>query len=100
MAELVRAGCEVSVVPGRDSRSELQRLRPRLAEVVRAGLERAKALESLSLAPARAIGLGDRLGSLEKDKDADLVFFDGDPLDPHSRIQRVMILGETVWEAQ
>jgi len=99
MAELVRAGCEVSVVPRRDSRSELQRLRARLAELVRAGLDKDKALESLSLAPARAVGMGDRLGSLEKEKDADLVFFDGDPLDPHSRIERVMILGETVWEA-
>ena len=70
-----------------------------LAELVRSGLSREDALKSLTLHPARAIGLGDRLGSLEKDKDADLLFFNGDPLDPHTRIERVMILGEIVWTA-
>lgn len=100
MKELTDAGCEVSVVPRRDDRAEVRRLRQRLADLVRSGLSTEAALASLTLHPARAIGFGDRLGSIEKGKDADLVFFDGDPLDPHSTIQRVMILGETVWEAE
>ena len=100
MKELTDAGCEVSVVPRRDDRVEVLRLRQRLADLVRSGLPTKAALASLTLHPARAIGFGDRLGSIEKGKDADLVFFDGDPLDPHSTIQRVMILGETVWEAE
>ncbi|MCH8242347.1 MAG: amidohydrolase family protein [Planctomycetes bacterium] len=100
MKELTDAGCEVSVVPRRDDRVEVLRLRQRLADLVRSGLSTKAALASLTLHPARAIGFGDRLGSIEKGKDADLVFFDGDPLDPHSKIERVMILGETVWEAE
>lgn len=100
MKELSDAGCEVSVVPRSDTPTELRRLRQRLAELVRSGLSTKAAFVSLTLAPARAIGFGERLGSLEKGRDADLVFFDGDPLDPLSKLERVMILGETVWEAE
>jgi flagellar biosynthesis GTPase FlhF len=98
-AKLAEAGCELSAIPLNESRTEYLRVRQRLAELVRAGLSREAALKSLTLYPARAIGLGDRLGSLEKDKDADLVFLNGDPLDPHTKIKRVMILGEIVWTA-
>ncbi|MFQ5461849.1 MAG: amidohydrolase family protein [Phycisphaerae bacterium] len=100
MRELARAGCELSTVPVRDSRRELLAARRRLAEVVRAGLEREQAIGSLTLHPARVIGLEERLGSLEKGKDADLVFLDADPLDPHSTVVGVMIEGKMVWEAQ
>ena len=82
MDKLAEAGCEVSALPSWDSRIEYRRMRMYLAELVRSGLSREDALKSLTLHPARAIGLGDRLGSLEKDKDADLLFFNGDPLDP------------------
>ncbi|MCH7885065.1 MAG: S8 family serine peptidase [Planctomycetes bacterium] len=46
-------------------------------------MSRESALKSLTLAPAEAIGLGDQIGSIEKEKAADLVFFDGDPIDPN-----------------
>jgi len=100
MRELARAGCELSTVPVRDSRRELLAARRRLAEVVRAGLKRDQAIGSLTLHPARVIGLEKRLGSLEKGKDADLVFLDADPLDPHAKVVGVMIEGKMVWEAQ
>lgn len=100
MARLAAAGCETSVVPRFESRTEFLRIRGRLSALVRAGLDRAEAVKSLTLNPARAVGLGDRLGSIEEGKDADLVFLDGDPLDPHARITRVMILGDVVWSAE
>ena len=82
-----------------DTRRDYLGVRSRLADLVRSGLSREAAIQSLTLHPATAIGLGERLGSIEKDKDADIVFFNGDPLDPHTELQRVMILGEVVWTA-
>lgn len=98
-ADLTAAGAKIAVLPRADSRSHFEDLRTRLAEVVRAGLPREAALKSLTLHPAEQIGQAKRLGSLEKDKDADLVFFNGDPLDPLAQIERVMIGGEIVWKA-
>lgn len=98
--KLTDAGCNVAVIPPYDSRAEFLRLRQRLAELIRAGLSREAAMKSLTLSAAESIGLGDRLGSIEKDKDADLTFFDGDPLDPFAEVTRVMILGEIVWTAE
>lgn len=99
MKELSTAGCSVAVSPAwAADRDEYLRIRSRLADLVRAGLPREAAIRSLTLNPATAIGLGSRLGSIQKDKDADLVFLNGDPLDPHARVTRVMILGEFVWK--
>ncbi len=98
-AQLAHAGCEVSIVPWSDSRLELRRARERLAELVRGGFDGKEAVKSMTLHPARAIGLDTQIGSIEKKKDADLVFLDGDPLDPHTKVTKVMILGEVVWDA-
>ena len=46
-----------------------------------------------SLNPARAIGVADRKGSLEKGKDADIVI-----TDPDFQVQRTIIGGETVYQ--
>jgi len=98
-AELAVAGCEVVLLPTSDSSSELKGFRVRLAELVRAGLPRGDALKAVTMHPAKALGVADRLGTIEKGKDADLIFLDGDPLNPLTRITRVMTLGEIVWEA-
>jgi imidazolonepropionase-like amidohydrolase len=45
------------------------------------GLPREKALESITLEPARILGVADRLGSLEPGKDATLFVSNGDVLD-------------------
>jgi len=98
-AELATAGCDVALVPTSDSTSALEQFRIRLADLVRAGLPREEALKAVTMRPAKAVGLADRLGTIEKGKDADLIFLDGDPLNPHTRVTRVMTLGEIVWEA-
>jgi imidazolonepropionase-like amidohydrolase len=43
------------------------------------------------------LGLDDRVGSIEKGKDADLVVWSGDPLDVFSRAERVWIEGRSVY---
>jgi hypothetical protein len=98
-ADLARAGCQLVFVPRGDSPAELQRVRTRAAELVRSGLRRETAIRALTSNPAKVLGLGDRLGAIEKGKDADLIFLDGDPLEPESRVLRVMVGGEMVWEA-
>jgi hypothetical protein len=95
-----QAGCEVSLMPAGDTAREHQRVLGRAATLVREGWSREEALKAVTLNPARLLGLDKRLGSIEKDKEADLIFLDGDPLDPRSRVREVMILGEIVHRAE
>lgn len=98
-AKLVAAGCTVAFHP-EDSLSGFDRYRSSVAELVRTGLDRDAALAALGKHPAEWLGLGDRLGTIEKEKEASFVFLDGDPLDPISRITRVLVNGQTVWERE
>ena len=59
----------------------------------KSGLSHADAIEAITLAPAKIVGLEDRLGSLEPGKDADIAVFSGDPLDLRSEIRAVFSLG-------
>ena len=65
-------------------------------ELVRFGLEQEKALEMLTINPAKILGLSERIGSLEEGKDADLVIWDGDPLEYDGGVKRLLIDGEEI----
>jgi imidazolonepropionase-like amidohydrolase len=67
------------------------------AMAVRLGLPWVEALKALTIHPARQIGLGDRIGSIEVGKDADLVVKGGDPLDPSTPVEMVFIDGRPVY---
>ena len=64
---------------------------------VKEGLDRATALRSVTINPAEMLGLDDRVGSLEVGKDADVVLWDGDPLDIMSRARSVLVEGRPVY---
>jgi imidazolonepropionase-like amidohydrolase len=64
---------------------------------VKEGLDRQTALRSVTINPARIIGVADRLGSLTEGKDADLVIWSGDPLDVMSRAEVAFIGGREVY---
>ncbi len=64
---------------------------------VREGLDEWTALRAITITPAEILGVQDRLGSLEAGKDADIVLFDGHPLDLRSHVQQVFIDGERVF---
>ena len=64
----------------------------------RSGLGADAALRSVTLTPAEILGVADRVGSIEKGKDADLVFLSGPPFAAGATVQRVMIAGEWVFE--
>ena len=57
------------------------------------GLPFSAALASITINPAQIFGLADRIGSLAPGKDADLVIWSGDPLEPLSAPTAVIIKG-------
>ncbi len=61
---------------------------------VRYGLSEEAALKAITINGAKAIGLADRVGSLEAGKDADVCLYDGHPLDARSRVVCAIVNGE------
>lgn len=68
------------------------------ATAVKYGMSRAEALKSVTLYPARFVGIDDRFGSIEKGKEANLLFLTGDPLDAQTWVDKVMLAGKIVYE--
>lgn len=57
-------------------------------------------LKAVTINPARSFAIDDRVGSLEVGKDADVVLWSGDPLDPRSRVELVLIDGRVQYDPQ
>lgn len=62
-----------------------------------AGLPREVALKAVTLWGAEHLGIADKVGSLEAGKDADIVLWDGDPLDARSHVLKTFIDGEEAY---
>ncbi|WP_103664253.1 amidohydrolase family protein [Gracilimonas amylolytica] len=60
------------------------------------GLGKDNALKVLTIDAAKLLGIDNRVGSLERGKDADVVMYNGDPLEYVSNITGVFINGEKV----
>jgi imidazolonepropionase-like amidohydrolase len=60
---------------------------------MRVGLPESAALEAVTLATARILGVDGRVGSIEPGKDADLVALGGEPLDATAPVLWVMAGG-------
>ncbi len=71
-----------------------------LSLAVRAGLPREEALRAVTLSAAEHLGMAHRMGTVEKGKDADLVLWDGDPLDARSRAVRTIVDGEVAYSRE
>ena len=61
------------------------------------GLGMENALYATTLGAAQILGVEDRIGSLERGKDADLVLFDGDPFEYLTNVEAVIIDGKVVY---
>ena len=57
-----------------------------------------QAVRGLTIVPAVVAGIDERVGSLERGKDADITVITGDPADPRSWVQRVYIEGREVYD--
>ncbi len=95
-AALAAAGVPVALLTG--GSGEDDSLLAMAAFAVRYGATREQALRSITLTPAEILGVADRVGSLEKGKDADFAVLTGDPLDVTSRVERVVVKGRTAYE--
>ncbi|RJP41639.1 MAG: hypothetical protein C4547_01420 [Phycisphaerales bacterium] len=87
------AGVKFALQPSPDASLPERYLNYQAARCVREGLSRDAALRSITMNPAEAIGLGDRLGSLEVGKTANVVVLSGDPLNFNSWVEYVYIDG-------
>ncbi|GAB4457396.1 MAG: amidohydrolase family protein [Armatimonadaceae bacterium] len=65
---------------------------------VRAGMSREGALQSLTLAGAKMLGLEKQVGTLEPGKDADFVVLSGDPFSVYTKVLETWIEGRKVFD--
>ncbi len=98
-------GVQVAVVPanpgidlggmvGRD----IMHLPVEAAFAVRGGLSERAAIDSITIVPARILGIEDRVGSLEVGKDCDLIATDGDLLHYETFVQYAVVSGKLAYE--
>ncbi len=55
-------------------------------------------LEGLTIKAAKALYIDNRIGSIQAGRDADLVLWSGDPLDPRSRVRLVFVNGRRAYD--
>ncbi len=67
------------------------------ALAIREGLNVCTAINSITITPAKLLGVDDRVGSIEEGKDADIVIFNGHPLQITSTVEKTIINGEVVY---
>lgn len=67
------------------------------ALAVKGGLDMKDALKAITINAAEILGVSDRMGSIEKFKDADIAIFDGNPLDMYTNTVFTIIDGNIVY---
>jgi imidazolonepropionase-like amidohydrolase len=95
---LVEAGVAVSIITDSPV-NEVHTLRDLVILAIREGLPESRALETVTINPARILEVDDRVGSLEPGKDADFILFDGDPWDGRNKVAATYVNGTQVFEA-
>lgn len=94
---LANAGIEVAIMT--DSPViPLQHLPLCAAYAVKAGMKEEDALKSITITPAKILGLDDIIGSIKEGKDADIVIWDKHPLDLMANVLYTIINGEVVYK--
>jgi imidazolonepropionase-like amidohydrolase len=92
--DLARAGIPVVF---QSDREDAARSLPLMAGyAVHWGMNALDALAALTSHPARLFKIDDRVGALEKGKDADLILFDGEPFEIGHPVKRVFVSGKEV----
>lgn len=109
-AILAKAGVEFSFYPppgfdGGDVISwdgiagrDLQTFAMEGAWAIRGGLDERRALEAITISPARILGVEHRIGSIEPGKDADLIITDGPIFDFRTYTQTAIVNGVVQYE--
>jgi imidazolonepropionase-like amidohydrolase len=100
-ARLMNAGIEVALQSGYEG--YVPKTRVVLFEAAMTlpyGASFDQALEMVTMAPARILGLDQRIGSLEVGKDGDVALFDGDPFEFTTNVTGTIIDGRRVSEVR
>lgn len=87
-----------SILPSPSSSMAERYLNYQAARCVRNGVRRSRALKAITLYPAKAIGMGDKLGTLEVGKLANVLVLSGDPLDFNTWVEQVYVKGIKAYE--
>ena len=90
------AAAEVTVAFKTDETHTASNSRHLAGNAVAHGLPYEEALAAVTLNPARIYGLGDEVGSIEPGKAADVVVWDGDPLEVTTYADQVVIGGRVI----
>jgi hypothetical protein len=103
--KLYRSGVDVLVAPlsggiglGGIAGRDLLNLTMEAAFAIRGGLPQDAALEAMTIGAARLLGVAQRVGSIERGKDADLIVLDGDLFDYRSFVQYAFVDGKLRYE--
>lgn len=75
----------------------IQNLRLQAIIAVQEGVSQEDALKAITWNHARIMGIEDRVGSIEKGKDADLVVLSGLPFDSATKVEAVVVNGKVAW---
>jgi len=89
-----RAGVKFCIACG--SSSKTRNLPYHAAKAAAYGLPKDEALKAITLYPAQIMGVADRVGSLEKGKDATFIVTDGDPLEITTQVEQLYIQGRRI----
>jgi imidazolonepropionase-like amidohydrolase len=96
-ALLTAAGIPVSIETGYEAYVPKSRvLLHEAAQAMVHGLSYEEAIKSVTINPAKLLGLDARVGSIATGKDADLVLYNGDPFEYLTKVCYVLIEGQVV----
>ncbi len=79
--------------------TSLEYTRTQAAIFVAHGLPYLEGLKAITIYAAKAVGLEDRVGSLEVGKDADIVLYDADPFNYMTKVKKVFVRGEEAYNS-
>ncbi|MBN2972855.1 amidohydrolase family protein [Roseomonas aeriglobus] len=89
---LAAAGVPIAII-GNDSNHRVREMRLNAGMAVARGLPYADAIRALTSGPAKMFGLEKSVGTIERGKRADLVIWNGDPLEPLVQPQAIFVAG-------
>jgi imidazolonepropionase-like amidohydrolase len=93
-AILDRAGVRIAIITS--GSHNVRDLRFQAGIAAQYGLPISTALKAITIYPAEILGVHDQLGSIEPGKIANIAIFDGDPLQPLTKVTDVIIEGRIV----
>lgn len=96
---LAKHGVKVSIITDHPV-VPVQYLVVSAALAVREGMDELDALRAITQTPADFCGVGDRVGSLEPGKEADVVIWTGHPFEFRSQVDKTLIRGRVVFDRQ